>query len=216
MRNAVVAIAVLAGGLLLSPLLWSSAQATSVPNLTDAFGNTGVVTPVGRGRGGGGGGGWGGGGGGRGLSLSGGGSRAFRGSSRAFSSRSFSGGSRAFSSRTYGGGSYSRSGKFARADFGGSRKLSSRNFDGRPRHGNNWKGDNWKGDNWKGKNFSKHDRNKFSHLNRHRVFRNGVWIWAYGPGYYAYNDCYWLRRQAIITGDPYWWNRYNACRYGYY
>jgi hypothetical protein len=40
-----------------------------------------------------------------------------------------------------------------------------------------------------------------------------VGIWAYGPGYYAYNE---LRRQAIITGDPYWWNRYNACRYGYY
>lgn len=29
-------------------------------------------------------------------------------------------------------------------------------------------------------------------------------------GYYGYNDCYWLRRQAIITGSPYWWSRYEA------
>jgi hypothetical protein len=55
-----------------------------------------------------------------------------------------------------------------------------------------------------------HDHDKFHH--RHRVFRNGVWVWVYGPGYTAYgDDCYWLRRQAIITGSPYWWDRYNAC-----
>jgi hypothetical protein len=54
--------------------------------------------------------------------------------------------------------------------------------------------------------------------NRHRVFRNGVWVWVYGPGYTSYgDDCYWLRRQAIITGSPYWWDRYNACvGYDYY
>jgi len=23
----------------------------------------------------------------------------------------------------------------------------------------------------------------------------------------------WLRRQAIITGSPYWWERYQACLY---
>jgi hypothetical protein len=57
-----------------------------------------------------------------------------------------------------------------------------------------------------------HDRNHdFDHNGRHRVFRNGVWIWAYGPDYYSYNDCYWLRRQALATGSPYWWSRYNAC-----
>jgi hypothetical protein len=61
-----------------------------------------------------------------------------------------------------------------------------------------------------------HDRNHdFDHNGRHRVFRNGVWIWVYGPDYYSYNDCYWLRRQALITGSPYWWSRYNAC-VGYY
>ena len=54
--------------------------------------------------------------------------------------------------------------------------------------------------------------------NRHRVFRNGAWIWVYGTGYTAYgNDCYWLRRQASITGSPYWWRRYNQCvGYDYY
>ena len=61
-----------------------------------------------------------------------------------------------------------------------------------------------------------HDHDKFH--NRHRVFRNGVWVWVYGPGYTAYgDDCYWLRRQAIITGSPYWWDRYYACvGYDYY
>ena len=30
--------------------------------------------------------------------------------------------------------------------------------------------------------------------------------------YYAYgDDCWWLRRQALETGSPYWWSRYNAC-----
>src|SRR6476661_10817837 len=60
-----------------------------------------------------------------------------------------------------------------------------------------------------------HDRNHdFDH--RNRVFRNGVWVWVYGPDYYAYgNDCWWLRRQALATGNPYWWSRYNNC-VGYY
>ena len=59
-----------------------------------------------------------------------------------------------------------------------------------------------------------------NHNNRHRVFRNGAWVWIYGPDYYyddyAYGgDCYWLRQQAYATGSPYWWSRYNAC-VGYY
>ena len=38
-----------------------------------------------------------------------------------------------------------------------------------------------------------------------------------GYPYYAYygDDCYWLRRRALATGSPLWWERYNACRYGY-
>ena len=55
-------------------------------------------------------------------------------------------------------------------------------------------------------------------IGRHHHFRNRFFIGApffYG-GYYAYNgygNCAWLRRQAIITGSPYWWERYQACLY---
>jgi hypothetical protein len=37
----------------------------------------------------------------------------------------------------------------------------------------------------------------------------------YGPDYYSYNDCWWLRERALATGNPYWWSRYNNC-VGYY
>jgi hypothetical protein len=33
-------------------------------------------------------------------------------------------------------------------------------------------------------------------------------------GYYG-GGCGWLYRNAVATGDPYWWNRYYACT-GYY
>ena len=64
------------------------------------------------------------------------------------------------------------------------------------------------------------DNNHNNHNNRHRVWRNGAWVWIYGPDYYYDNyayggDCYWLRQQAYATGSPYWWSRYNAC-VGYY
>ena len=60
-----------------------------------------------------------------------------------------------------------------------------------------------------------HDRDgKNGHGNRHRVFRNGAWVWIYGPDTYAYgDDCWWLLRRAQATGNPYWWDRYNACIY---
>jgi hypothetical protein len=70
--------------------------------------------------------------------------------------------------------------------------------------GNNWNG-NWNG-NWD------HNRNHHHHNNR---FITGYPFW-YGGGYYAsngYGDCGWLRRQAIITGSPYWWQRYQECLY---
>jgi hypothetical protein len=44
-----------------------------------------------------------------------------------------------------------------------------------------------------------HDLDRFHH--RHQVFRNGVWVWIYGPDYCTYNDCRRLRRQALITGE---------------
>ena len=64
-----------------------------------------------------------------------------------------------------------------------------------------------------------HDGHDHFHHGRHGHFVNGVWVdwWPdyYGGDYYADNDCWWLRRQALITGSPYWWSRYNAC-VGYY
>jgi len=75
----------------------------------------------------------------------------------------------------------------------------------------------------RGRDFSDHNRGRFAerdhnfdhhHGHGHRVFRNGVWVWVYGPDYYA-GDCGWLLRRARVTGSPYWWSRYNAC-VGYY
>jgi hypothetical protein len=68
-----------------------------------------------------------------------------------------------------------------------------------------------------GRRHAERDRNfDHHHGHGHRVFRNGTWVWVYGPDYYAYgDDCYWLLRRARITGSPYWWSRYNAC-VGYY
>jgi hypothetical protein len=68
--------------------------------------------------------------------------------------------------------------------------------------GKNWDGDrDWHGDNGKhghhGKNFR----------------RFGPDIFVYGGGGYGYGDCGWLRRQAAITGSPYWWSRYQECLY---
>jgi hypothetical protein len=88
---------------------------------------------------------------------------------------------------------------------------------GSPREygGNRWKGgSNWKGNNWSGKNWSK---NKF-HDNRFNRRFVGVGL-GWWPSYYGYNygygSCSYLRRQALATGSPYWWDRYRAC-VGYY
>jgi hypothetical protein len=36
----------------------------------------------------------------------------------------------------------------------------------------------------------------------------------YGGYYYSYyGDCDWLRRRALATGSPYWWDRYYTCVY---
>jgi hypothetical protein len=37
---------------------------------------------------------------------------------------------------------------------------------------------------------------------------------AYGSYYYG-SGCDWLRRNALYSGSPYWWNRYYACINGY-
>ena len=51
---------------------------------------------------------------------------------------------------------------------------------------------------------------------RHHHGRRLAVVGAY-PYAYAYTDgCGWLRRRAAYTGSAYWWQRYYACRQGYY
>ena len=83
---------------------------------------------------------------------------------------------------------------------------------GNGRHGNvqTWNG---RHGNWQAWNGHDHD-----HHFHNRRFVNNVFIGGYpyyDDYYYGGGDCYWLQRQAAITGSPYWWNRYQAC-YGYY
>jgi hypothetical protein len=56
----------------------------------------------------------------------------------------------------------------------------------------------------------------------HRRFHRNVFFFGAFPVYadygYGYNNgygCYWLRRNALYTGSPYWWSRYRSCVYGY-
>ena len=54
-------------------------------------------------------------------------------------------------------------------------------------------------------------------FHHHRFRHRHVFIGAplvYGAYYYG-EGCDWLRRKALYTGSSYWWNRYNACLYGY-
>lgn len=60
---------------------------------------------------------------------------------------------------------------------------------------------------------------KFADDFKHRRFDKFRRFAIYGVPYlYAYTSygCDWLYRRAIVTGSPYWWNRYYACRDGYY
>ena len=129
MRKTLVAGSALAGGLLMSTLVWGSAQATSAPDLKSALVSLSSVTLAGRGGGGGHMGGMGGsrvggmggghvggghvmgGGGGR-IALGGGGGRIALGGGggRSFSSRSLSGGSGHFKSMSGGPGHFKTEG----------------------------------------------------------------------------------------------------------
>lgn len=46
---------------------------------------------------------------------------------------------------------------------------------------------------------------------RHR-FHGGIFLGAPLYGGYYYGSCRWLRHRALVTGSPYWWRRYYACR----
>ena len=55
------------------------------------------------------------------------------------------------------------------------------------------------------------------HHHHHRRGHRHIFIGPpviYGSTYY-YGDCHWLRRRALRTGSPYWWNRYYDCIDGY-
>jgi hypothetical protein len=106
---------------------------------------------------------------------------------------------RSFASRS--GGDFDGGGHMGHMTRGG-------DFDGGPSRHGRVAGNNWNG-NWNGHWDHNHDH---QHHNRFIV---GSPFW-YGGGYYAYNgygDCAWLRREAIITGSPYWWRRYQECLY---
>jgi hypothetical protein len=213
MRTKLSIATAIAGSMVVTGLLWGAAQATPAP-LLNSDANSGIVLVGhggghgggpggGLGRGGGPGGGWGHGGGpGGGWGHGGGpGGLALRGGPGHMSPMNRGGEHYAFKS---GGPKYG--GNYGHVNRGGDHYAfkghDHDNFD----HGKHRQAFN--------------DRNHDHHgdFHRHRVFRNGVWVWVYGPDYTAYgNDCYWLRRQAIITGSPYWWDRYNACvGYDYY
>lgn len=225
MHSNLVAGTALAGSLLISTFMWGAAQAASAPDLKGALGNSSAVTLVGHGgghMGGGGGGGMSGGHMGGAHIMSGGGAgRAALGSG---GNRSMSGGSGHFRGMSVDSGHFKSSGNYFKSG-SGPRNFSKRDLNNGP----SGKGrDRYAGNNWKnGKNVHDHDHkhvamndrdhdhDKFNHFNRHRVYRNGVWVWLYGPDYYAGDDCSWLLRRAQTTGSGYWWSRYNAC-VGYY
>ena len=61
------------------------------------------------------------------------------------------------------------------------------------------------------KNYYAHNYNHHRYYRYGRYYRNYRWYggaYAYG---YGYGNCAWLRRQALITNSPYWWNRYYSC-----
>jgi hypothetical protein len=109
-----------------------------------------------------------------------------------------------------GGGGGGPSGRLAGRSYGGGDGWKGRGGGdfkagrGSGRHaGKSWDG----GKKWDG---GKHHR----HGKSFRRFY-GPDIFVYGGTGYGYNDCGWLRRQAVITGSPYWWQRYQDCLYYY-
>ena len=64
----------------------------------------------------------------------------------------------------------------------------------------------------KGRYAHKGGKSDFKHRHYGRYFRYYPGIFAYGA-YSYYDECDWLWRKARITGSPYWWRRYEECRY---
>jgi hypothetical protein len=74
---------------------------------------------------------------------------------------------------------------------------------------------------WHGSRTAWRDHQHFDHFDHHHHFHNRFVAVGFGwwPGYYdygyGYGGCGWLYRRAVVTGSPYWWDRYYACA-GYY
>lgn len=205
MLTRLITASALAGGLLMV-MLQAPAQALPVAK-TDAA-KSSTVTLVGH-RGGGGGGGrsMGGGGGGRGFAMRGGGGGGprFHGGGGGGPKFAFRGGG---GPRFQGGGggprfAYRGGGGPRFQGGGGSVPRFAYRGGGGPKA---WKGRKFAGD------FKHHRFNK-----GHRRFRGyAIYGVPYVYGYGGYGGCEWLYRRAIATGSPYWWDRYYACRDGYY
>jgi hypothetical protein len=195
MRTKLLAATAVAGSLAMASLIWGSAQATPVPTATQAP-NKGIVTLVGHQGGGGH-------GHGGGMRAAGGGGGPNLGAGSRHGGRAFAEGG---GPRSYAGRDLHRSGPKGDIRHGNAQAFNRDRDHGDRNHGD------------RNRRFAErdHDRNHdFDHRGRHRVFRNGIWVWIYGPDYYSYNDCWWLRERALATGNPYWWSRYNYC-VGYY
>jgi hypothetical protein len=191
MRTKLTVAAALGGTLLATCLVSGSAQAASVPVLKgDA--TPGIVTLVGRGgsRGG-----------------HGGMSRSSRGSYGAMSrsSRGSYGAMSRSSRGSYGGISRDRVGKY-QGSGGVTRHYGSV---GKYR-------DYGKRYTSKGRDHGYYDRRKRYGSYGYRRYGSYGWYGAPFLAYGAYaGGCGWLYRNAVATGDPYWWNRYYECT-GYY
>ena len=198
MRTKVVAGTALAGSLFLSTFAWQSAQAAGAPGIVDALGAGNMITLIKHGGGDGGGQGGGGNGGHMAARRGDGGGQGGDDSGR-MAAGNGDGGDHAMK-----GGAHYKGGRISGDDdiSGGGNPSGRRGHNGKFVHDHD------------DRHFSNRDHDH-DHFNRHRVFRDGVWVWVYGPDYYAGDDCAWLLDRAEITGSPYWWRRYNFC-IGYY
>jgi hypothetical protein len=94
------------------------------------------------------------------------------------------------------------------ADRGGPKMDADRGgrYAGKGPRGGDWdRGGKRGGYAWKG------DRHR--HYGRYLYPGIGLGL-AYGA--YAGDECGWLYRRARATGSPYWWQRFEECRYSYY
>jgi hypothetical protein len=200
MKRNLAAMTALAGSLVLTTAV--SAGAAPVPDFKSSLGTGSGLVELARegGKGGGGGGGM----------RSGGGMKSGGGGGAAMSQRRGGGGpSGRMSGRSYGGGDGLK-GRGSSQFKGGrdSGRYAGRGWDDGDFKGRDG-GKRWDGDK---RRYSGRDHDGRNKHNRHRVWRNGAWVWVYGPAIYAYgDDCGWIFARAQATGSPYWWSRYEAC-----